>query len=1285
MKLTHKVKLRTLTAWLVVISLILAAILYLSLKQNEMIMRSAYLSAKGYFESIVLTRSWNAHYGGIYVLKKEGMRSNPYLENPDITTADGVVYTKKNPALMTREISKLAKQFGTYQYHITSLNLMNPNNIPDLWERESLQAFETGVKEVTQITELEGKKIYRFMRPLLYEKGCVSCHAKQGYRLGDVRGGISVSLPYNGIEIAIKKNQYQMFALAGSIAIVMALIFYFVVWQLMKKLAATTDMLETEKNELRTAQLNLSKERDTLDDIVSSIYADLFLVDRKQKILWINRRMNERGLSDMIGQTCSKIYDNLDIIPEDCPIALTFKHGKTIQKDRSFLQPDGTIRWHSFTCSPIKDNSNSIIQVLSLVQDITDQKLIENKLRETRDYLENLFNYTNSPIIVWDATLRITRFNHAFEHVTGLKADDVIGQELHTLFPEASRDELLRKISHTLSGEYWESVEIPILRRDGETRLVLWNSANIFAEDGKTLLSTIAQGHDITERKGMEESLRKRVTELAEARRSMLNIMEDLGEARKEAEAATQAKSDFLARMSHEIRTPMNAIIGMTYLTLQTELEKKQRDNLRKVHSSGISLLGIINDILDFSKIEAGKLELEHSEFDLEKVFHDLANVITYKAHKKGLEIVIGLPRSVPHMLIGDPLRLSQIMINLANNAIKFTKDGEIVIQAELAEKKKSKVKILFSVRDTGIGLTKEQVGRLFQSFSQADVSTTRKYGGTGLGLAICKSLTDMMEGDIWVESIKGQGSSFFFTAWFGMGEQQKAKKFVPAVDLRGMKVLVCDDNETACHILREALEAFTFKVTTVRSGKDAIIELEKSAEDPYELVLMDWNMPEMDGLQTAELIKSNKKIAAPPTIIMVTAYNREEVLSKADKIGIAATLIKPVSYSTLFNTIMEVFGKKVEREQIERETGVIPEDLLSQLQGALVLLVEDNEVNQDVAVGMLEAAGIQTEIANNGSEAVEMVKASGKPSKYELIFMDLQMPKMDGYDATRLIRKLKDYKDLPIAAMTADAISGVKEKCMDAGMNDFVTKPIDPAEFYRALLRWIKPGKAETGKKIKTDTPVEKEREIEIPEIEGVDIEAGLRRINNNRELYMKLLGKFLKNYSGFTNELRTKLERGNVNEAERMVHTLKGVSGNIGAMELHNSTIILDDNLRKPGKKDFDSELSGLDSLLKPILSLLEQTFEKTDVRKTDSQTVPDGDLDIVHFRKLLNELRLMLEESDFDAANMADELEKVRGISKYAEEIRKIRDYISDYEFDEAAKLVGQLNNLNDSNSV
>ncbi|MCK4699051.1 MAG: response regulator, partial [Bacteroidales bacterium] len=969
----------------------------------------------------------------------------------------------------------------------------------------------------------------------------------------------------------------------------------------------------------------------------------------------------------------------------------TLTAGKTWEGEIVNRKKNGELYWESASISPVLNENGEIKNFVAVKTDITEKKKVEKALEEAKNIAETLFqisiglskNLDLTTVLeqILDDCKKLVPFHTASIQVIADDNFEIVSckgftdNEKLIGYRFNKKNDAFYRINNKLD----ESVIITNVRKYAEfkelvTEHGIHSSMSVpLLIAGKVIGRLTLDSKEINFYNSLHQKHAKSFASMGAIAIENARLYNQVQESQKIAEAATQAKSDFLARMSHEIRTPMNAIIGMTYLTLQTELEKKQRDNLRKVHSSGISLLGIINDILDFSKIEAGKLELEHSEFDLEKVFHDLANVITYKAHKKGLEIVIGLPRSVPHMLIGDPLRLSQIMINLANNAIKFTKDGEIVIQAELAEKKKSKVKILFSVRDTGIGLTKEQVGRLFQSFSQADVSTTRKYGGTGLGLAICKSLTDMMEGDIWVESIKGQGSSFFFTAWFGMGEQQKAKEFVPAVDLRGMKVLVCDDNETACHILREALEAFTFKVTTVRSGKDAIIELEKSAEDPYELVLMDWNMPEMNGLQTAELIKSDKKIVTPPTIIMVTAYNREEILSKADKIGIAATLIKPVSYSTLFDTIMEVFGKEVEREHIERETGVITEDLLSKLQGALVLLVEDNEVNQDVAVGMLEATGIQAEIANNGKEAVEMVKTSGKPSKYELVLMDLQMPEMDGYDATRLIRKMKDYKDLPIAAMTADAIAGVKEKCLEAGMNDFIVKPIDPTEFYRALAKWIKQGTAKTGKKTAPTMASETKLHIEIPEIEGIDIEDGLRRINNNKTLYLKLLTKFSKNYSGFIRELKGKLLEGRTEEAERMVHTIKGVSGNISATDLYNYAVILNDKLRKQEKIDINHELSQFDKHLTPILESLEKFHKEKEEKLSEGPEDIVEILDKTILTDRLKELSELLKNSDFDAVEKFKIIEKISGIGQYREELRKINDFISSYEFDETEKVV------------
>ncbi len=1307
MKLTHKVKLGTLAAGLVVILVMLAAILSLSLKQNKMIMRSAYLLAEGYFESIVLTRRWNAHYGGIYVLKKEEMRSNPYLENPDITTADGVVYTKKNPALMTREISKLAKQFGKYQYHITSLNLINPNNTPDPWERESLQAFETGVKEVTQITELEGKKIYRFMRPLLYEKGCVSCHAKQGYRLGDVRGGISVSLPYNVIEIVIKKNQYQMFALAGSIAIVMALIFYFVVWQLMKKLAITTDMLETEKNELRTAQLNLTKERGTLDDIVSSIDADLFLVDRKQKILWINMRMKERGLSDMIGQTYAKIYDHLGIIPENCPIALAFKHEKTMQKDRSFLQPDGAIRWYSFTCSPVKDNSNSIIQVLSLVQDITDQKRSEVTLREAEERFRTIVEGLREEHFFYlhDDRGIFTYLSPSITEVLGYSQDEFMQHYEKVLTENPINKDAMRHTELSLQGKQQPSYELEAYHKDGSTRRLEVTDVPIFDKAGNvTGVGGVA--HDITDRKQMEESLNERVEELAKARRVMLNMMEDLDEEKIKAEAATQAKGNFLANMSHEIRTPMNAIIGLAHLTLQTDLTRKQKDYMKKMQLSANSLLGIINDILDFSKIEAGKLEMESMNFSLEDVLDNVSTVAGIKAQEKELEFLLNTGQDVPMALVGDSMRLGQVLINLCNNAVKFTDTGDIVISTKLVKQKKEQATLQFSVRDTGIGLTREQIEKLFQAFSQADTSTTRKYGGTGLGLTISKKLVNMMGGEIWVESEPGKWSEFFFTATFGLGEKVPKKRLEPSPDLHGMRVLVVDDNDSSREILQGLLESMSFEVSLTASGKEGLTELERAAKDnPYKLVVMDWQMPEMDGIKTSKIIKTHSDLYKIPKIIMVTSYGREEVMKQAEKIGLDGFLIKPVNQSMLFDAIMQAFDKDVEKRSRAKKAGMKDEDALKQIRGARIILAEDNKINQQVAREMLEQAGLMVTIANNGKEAVDLLKEGTEAEKmpFDAILMDIQMPVMGGFEATRRIRDIefkaqssrlkgKESDELsassfqlparsggiPIIAMTAHAMAGDREKSLEGGMNDHVTKPIDMDQLFSALVKWIEPGERAVPEQLREKEPEKTgiKNETALPELPGISMESGLKKVAGNRKLYKKLLNQFHDSNVNAVDDIKNALSNDDFKTAARLAHTVKGVSGNLGADNLFHSAAALADAIKQGYETSLNALINDFSSHLDIVMGGIEEMIQQKALLKQAEQPSGDVAIDIDTVKPLLIELAKLLESDIMEAISRMDALKVHLENSVVRKEFKRLEKYVDGFDTDSAIKSLREI---------
>ena len=617
---------------------------------------------------------------------------------------------------------------------------------------------------------------------------------------------------------------------------------------------------------------------------------------------------------------------------------------------------------------------------------------------------------------------------------------------------------------------------------------------------------------------------------------------EALNTARQAAEDATRSKSMFLANMSHEIRTPMNAIIGMSHLALKTGLTARQHDYVQKIQRAGQHLLGIINDILDFSKIEADKLEIEHQQFELEQVLDNVATVIADKVNTKGLELVFDVAADVPGTLVGDALRLGQILINYANNAVKFTEHGEVTVLVRVRSAAGAQVQLYFAVRDTGIGLTPAQMGQLFQSFQQADASTTRKYGGTGLGLAISKKLAELMGGTVGVDSVHGHGSTFWFTAMLEVGQQQR-RALLPQPDLRGRHVLVVDDNDSARAVLSDLLHSMTFEVTAAASGLAAIdcARSAAAAGQPFDAVLLDWQMPGMNGIETAAALRALGP--ATPPMAMVTAFGREEVLLQARQAGIDDVLIKPVNSSVLLNTLIRLMGGSYDDDSAAAPAPQANLQALATIRGARVLLAEDNELNQQVAGELLADAGLLVDIAANGRIAVAMAQQQA----YDIILMDMQMPEMDGVEATRALRALPQFASVPIVAMTANAMQADRELCLEAGMVDFVSKPIEPDELWRTLLRWIAPRHAA----LAAVAPVLDEADDSgLPAaIAGLDMAAGLRRVLGKRARYVAMLRGFVANQSEATRQIADALQAGDQASAERLAHTLKGLAGNIGA----------------------------------------------------------------------------------------------------------------------------------------
>ncbi|WP_321493788.1 PAS domain S-box protein [uncultured Desulfobacter sp.] len=897
--------------------------------------------------------------------------------------------------------------------------------------------------------------------------------------------------------------------------------------------------------------------------------------------------------------------------------------------------------------------------ILGWIIDITHRKSMENEIREGRTKFQRLVEELGGRFVVFSHKPdgEILFISEGVNSVFGLDKEDVQGkrwQDVINWLP-GEREKMVEAFRNFLQNDsVSHETEASFIHADGSIRMLLISEHAVTDATGQ-LVTIEGIMEDITARKETEKVL---------------------AQAKEAAEEATREKSNFLANMSHEIRTPMNAIIGLSYLALQGDLDDKQRGYIDKVHNSADYLLGILNDILDFSKIEAGKLDMEQTSFFLEDVFDHIGSVVGLKAQEAGLELMFDLPCTLPTALVGDPLRLGQVLLNLGNNAVKFTPKGEVVISARVAEESEKEATFKFAIRDTGIGMTKKQQGKLFQHFSQADTSITRKYGGAGLGLAISKKLTEMMGGRIWVESTPDAGSIFFFTACFAKQAQTETlirhnKNSAP------LHILVADDNATARSIFLEMLTGFGFTADLAESPEAAhrLLEQQNIAR-PYDLAILDYSFSNTNGIEIARTMQANATRTHAPMVILVTAYNNMNITHEARDVHIIKEVLsKPIMPSTMFDAIMMVKQGKLRRES----RSMLRQDEITQqtarLKTAKILIVEDNDINQDVAADLLTNHGIDYKIAENGQVALEMLEKD----HFDGILMDCQMPVMDGYTATRKIREDKRFKDLPIIAMTANVMAGDREKSLAAGMNDHIGKPIRIKELFEAMDRWIKPA-------ISMQPQPSRETENKLGNIPGIDTTAGLETVQGNHELYLRMLDKFFNRYREFEKEFIAARQDKDETAPMRCAHTLKGLAANIGALGIREKAAILESACR-----DHQPE-QEINTHLRDIVQALSRIMDKLPASEASSTSVAvevTRTADIIPMPErtvnFIKTLARMIDESDIGALRIVAEMQDVPGIEnssqydQYAQIMTAVTRALEDYDFDLAKKHINELDHL------
>ncbi|MBI3152346.1 MAG: response regulator [Chloroflexi bacterium] len=902
----------------------------------------------------------------------------------------------------------------------------------------------------------------------------------------------------------------------------------------------------------KQAENNLYVERNLLRTLIDNLPDRVYVKDAQgRKTLSNTADMLASGaktMQEVLGKTDFDTYpaelankfwaDDKFILETQTPV---------LNREELGLDENGNSVWVMTSKMPVKDSQGQVVGLVGIGRDITERKRAELETLRQKQYFESLVSNSPVAIVVLDNDERIVSSNPAFEQLYGYKNAEIIGEKLDDLITtdvtRAEAQQYTKQVMNSTVHAFGKR-----RRKDGSQVDVELFGVPVLVDGEK--IGAFAMYHDISE----------------------------IVRAQQEAEQANRSKSEFLANMSHEIRTPMNGVIGMLELALDTPLTSEQQDYLQTSLKSAEALLSLLNDILDFSKIEAGKLELEAITFNLRNAIEDVGYTLAKRAQDKGLELVCLVHPDIAHTLRGDAGRLRQILTNLVGNAIKFTHQGEIVIRAEAIKETPTHTHVHFSVQDTGIGIPYERQGAIFERFTQADGSTTRKYGGSGLGLTISRQLVDAMNGTIGLKSEPGVGSDFWFDIAFEKIEAEphlEAPATVIETDMSEARILGVDDNQTNRLVLSKMVEGFGCRIDMAASGARGIEMLHHAARegDPYDVVLLDMQMPGMDGEQTARAIKSDPLVKDVKIVILTSMGKRGDAV-RLEALGCSGYLLKPVKQLMLFEALQTVLSRG-----LEKETGLVTRHLIAEKRagGKRILLAEDNPINQKLAVVMLQKAGYSVDVVDNGQMAFEKIASGG----YNAALMDVQMPELDGYEATRKIRdwEIAHNTHIPIIAMTAHAMKGDREKCLDAGMDDYVTKPIESRILYNVLDRWlagtedqsseapVKPqvvsfdaqnfamdmddglfGEEAAPASPPTDKPAPPAPTFSPPKI-PVDLNAALVRFDGDRDFMLEMCKDFCDHLPERVQEIKSAFADGDVNRLSRHSHTLKGVSLNFDA----------------------------------------------------------------------------------------------------------------------------------------